>query len=118
MSAFVYLTPMGYSVVSRTHWTVRSVSDGGGRGDEVDDDLVADQGPSAPVHRDLPEQPVLDFIPFAGTGWQLADGDLQSRLGREFRQLDFPGPDPRPVGTTAVRVPTEPRNRCRWSTER
>src|SRR5664279_2250617 len=25
MSAFVYLTPMGYSVVSRTHWTVRPV---------------------------------------------------------------------------------------------
>src|SRR6476660_2584798 len=26
MSAFVYLTPMGYSAVSRTHWTVRPVT--------------------------------------------------------------------------------------------
>jgi hypothetical protein len=33
------------------------------------DDFVAGQWPAAPVHRDVGEQAVLDFIPFAGAGW-------------------------------------------------
>ncbi len=34
---------------------------GRGRRDRVDDDLVADQGPPAPVLADVAEQPVLDL---------------------------------------------------------
>lgn len=39
-----------------------------GRGgpDEVDDHLVAGQRPATPVHRDMTEEPVLDFVPLAG----------------------------------------------------
>jgi hypothetical protein len=36
--------------------------DGGGSAYEVDDDLMADQGPAAPVHGDVVEQLVFDLI--------------------------------------------------------
>ena len=42
---------------------------GGGCGDGLDDDFVTGQGSAAPVHRDVGEQSVLDFIPLAGSGW-------------------------------------------------
>jgi len=43
---------------------------------------------------------VLDFVPFAGALWEVADDDLQPGLGGELRQLELP--QPRPV---AVRPP-------------
>ena len=50
----------------------------GGRGaDEIDDDLVAGEGASTPVHGDVVEQSVFDLVPFAGPGWQVADRDVQ-----------------------------------------
>ena len=66
---------------------------GGGAGgaDQVDDDLVAGQGPAAPVQGDLGEQPVLDLVPFAGARRQVADGDRQAGLGGELGELDLPG---------------------------
>ena len=40
---------------------------GTGGGDQVDDHLVAGQGPPAPVHRDVGEQSVLYLVPLAGS---------------------------------------------------
>jgi len=51
---------------------------------------------------------ILFHLLVPGGRWQTADGDLQAGLGREFRQLDFPGPDPRPVGTAAVGADQQP----------
>jgi len=42
---------------------------GGGRADEVDDDLVAGQRSAGPVHRDMGEDPMFDLVPLAGARW-------------------------------------------------
>jgi len=39
---------------------------GGGRTDQLEDGFVAGQRPSAPVHADLGEQPVLDLVKAPG----------------------------------------------------
>jgi hypothetical protein len=49
---------------------------GVGRADQVDDHFVGDQCSPAPVLRDEAEQAVLDFVPFAGAGREVADDDL------------------------------------------
>jgi hypothetical protein len=53
---------------------------------QIDDRLVAGQGPAAPVPGDLGEQAVLDFVPVAGTG--------RRGIGRA---LGMDGFDPRDV---------------------
>jgi hypothetical protein len=47
-----------------------------GVGDEVDDRLVSFEWPSAPVLGDSREEPVFDFVPFAGTGRVMGDDDV------------------------------------------
>ena len=44
---------------------------GRGGGDQLDDDLMADQRLAAPVLGDEGEQAVLDAVPFAGAGRQM-----------------------------------------------
>src|ERR1022692_4393238 len=75
----------------------------GGGADQVDDRLVAGQGPAAPVPGDLGEQAALDFAPLAGTGRQVADADLQAGLGGQRGQPGLPGAPPAAVGAAAVR---------------
>src|SRR6478609_1758433 len=65
---------------------------GGGCGDGLDDDLVVGQRPAPPVGGDEREQPVLDFVPFRGAGWVVADGDLQAGLGGQLGQSNLPRP--------------------------
>ena len=72
---------------------------GGGRGDGVHHDLVAGQRAAPPGAGDVAEQPVLDLVPLACSGREVAAGDLQPGLLREPRQLCFPGP-----GAVAVRA--------------
>jgi hypothetical protein len=74
----------------------------GGAGDEIDDDLVTDQWLAAPVGRDEAEQPVLDFVPLRGAGWEMADDDLKSGLVREPLELEFPQTGAGAVGSAAV----------------
>jgi len=45
----------------------------GGRGDQLDDGLIADEGLSTSVLGDEREEAMLDLVPFAGTGRQMAD---------------------------------------------
>lgn len=41
---------------------------GGGLADQLDDDLVADQRPSPPVHADMGKQAMFDLVLFARPG--------------------------------------------------
>ena len=75
---------------------------GGGGADCGHDDLVAGQGPAAPVHGDVGEQPVLDLVPFGGAGREVARGDLQAGLQGQRRELMFPGPGAAAVGAAGV----------------
>ena len=50
--------------------------------DEVDDGLVGPQRASAPVDRDEREQAVLDLVPLAGAGREVADVDRHVRACR------------------------------------
>jgi len=65
---------------------------GRGVGDEIDDGLVCLEWSSAPVAGDLREQSVLNFVPFAGAGWVVADDDVQSGVGGELGEFEFPEP--------------------------
>jgi hypothetical protein len=60
---------------------------------QVDDRLQAVRRLAAPVDRDVAEQPVLDAVPLAGGGRQMADRDVKARLVGELLQLDLPQPD-------------------------
>ena len=61
-------------------------------GDQLDDGLAAVQRPAAPVLRDEAEQAVLDLVPLARAGREVADDDLQARLVSQALQLDAPQP--------------------------
>src|SRR5258708_16119526 len=63
---------------------------GGGRGDGLDDDLVAGQGAAAPAPGDGGGQPVLGLVPLAGAGWQVAGGDLQPGADVRPGELGLP----------------------------
>ena len=54
----------------------------GGGGDEIDDDLEADQRLATPVLADETEQPMLDLVPLARARWKVTDGDPQPRFIR------------------------------------
>lgn len=41
---------------------------------------MARQRPTSPVFGDPAEHPMFDFIPLAGPGWKMTDGDAQSGL--------------------------------------
>ena len=58
--------------------------------DQVDDDLMADQGLAPPVEADVREQSMFDFVPLAGPRREMADPDRDSEFIGESLQLQFP----------------------------
>src|SRR6266849_366830 len=69
--------------------TPHAQASGSARGtDEVDDDCQTHERLPAPVGADVGEQPVLDLIPLAGPGWEVAHGDSEAQPGGEL--LQFP----------------------------
>ena len=74
----------------------------GGVGDQLHDDLVADERTAAPVHRDEREQAMLDLVPFARARWEVAYPDGQPRFLRQPTQLELPKPHPRSIAAPAV----------------
>src|SRR4051812_27129576 len=63
---------------------------GGRAADQIDHDLAADQGASAPVVGDVAEHPMFDRVPLAGSGWKVTDLDLDAELIGQLLQLAFP----------------------------
>jgi hypothetical protein len=74
----------------------------GGR-DQLDNGPIAEEGPGPPVLADEGEEPVLDFVPFAGAGWQVADDDVEAELVGQLLQFAFPQPHPPAVAAAGVR---------------
>src|SRR4051794_3896737 len=74
---------------------------GGRAADQIDHDLAADQGASAPVVGDVAEHLMFDRVPLAGSGWKVTDLDLDAELIGQLLQLAFP--HPRPVGAATIR---------------
>jgi hypothetical protein len=59
-------------------------------GDQLDDDLMADERFSAPVFGDEREQTMLGLVPLAGTGRQVTHGDRNTEFVGEFLKLPLP----------------------------
>src|SRR4051812_12790887 len=76
---------------------------GGRAADQIDHDLAADQGASAPVVGDVAEHPMFDRVPLAGSGWKVTDLDLDAELIGQLLQLAFPQADPISVATATIR---------------
>src|SRR5512135_289856 len=72
------------------------------RSDQIDDDLVTDQGPAPPIHRDVREQTMLDLVPLAGPWGIMTNGYLQSRLVGPPLQLHLPEPKAIPIAAPAI----------------
>ena len=62
---------------------------GGGGGDQLDNDLMADERFAAPVLGDEREEAVLDLVPLAGTRRQVADSDGGSSSSASFCSSTF-----------------------------
>ena len=75
---------------------------GRGRGDQVDDHLVTDQRLAAPVHADVGEQAVLDFVPLARAGRKMMHGDGHAQFVGEGLQRDLPQPHAAAVAAAPV----------------
>ena len=73
-----------------------------GRADETDDGREVDERRAAPVHRDVPEQAVLDLVPLARARREVTDRDGEPRAIRELLQLPLPQAQPRAVAATGV----------------
>src|SRR5271168_833654 len=60
------------------------------RSDELENDLMADEGLAAPVLGDVSEETVLDLVPFAGAGRQMSHGDRQAGFVGQALNLALP----------------------------
>src|SRR5271165_6462896 len=93
-----------------TAWIARAIEvagngesfDGRGGGDQLDDDLMADERLAAPVLGDVGEQSVLDAVPLAGAGRQMDDRHGEARLVGEALQLAFPQMNAGAVAAAAI----------------
>ena len=43
------------------------------RRNQVEDDLMTDQGPATPILGDVAKHAMLNLVPLAGAGWKVAD---------------------------------------------
>ena len=60
------------------------------RGNQLDDRAIAAQGLAAPVDGDERKQAMLDLVPLAGAGRQMADRDGKLEFVGQLLKFDFP----------------------------
>ena len=70
--------------------------------DQVDDGRMSQQRPPPPVLSDEREQPMLDFVPLACAGREMANRDRQPCPVRQALQFEFPKPHSGTVAAAAV----------------
>jgi hypothetical protein len=83
----------------------------GGVGDQLDYDFVTDQRPTSPVLGNVVEHPMFNLVPFAGSGWEMADVDRNTQVKGEVLQGDLPQTTP----ATVAAAPSAVINRFRAS---
>src|SRR5689334_781340 len=76
---------------------------GGRAADQIDHDLAADQGTSAPVVGDVAEHPMFDLVPLAGSGGKVTDLDREAEVIGQLLHLAFPQADPIAVAAATIR---------------
>src|SRR4051794_12247380 len=76
---------------------------GGRAADQIDHDLAADQGASAPVVGDVAEHPMFDRVPLAGSGWKVTALDLDADPIGQLLQPAFPQANPISVAAATIR---------------
>src|SRR6202140_4401653 len=99
ISASETTMPLGYWPASSWQRTVRPVWVVVA---QLDDHPIADEWLGTPVLADEGEEAVLDFVPLAGAGRQVADHDVEAELVGQLLQFAFPQPHPRAVAAAAV----------------
>jgi len=67
---------------------------GSGCSDQIDDDLMAYQWATPPVHADERKQAVFDFVPLAGAGREVAHADCQAQFVGKLLQFQLPETNP------------------------
>ena len=70
-----------------------SHGESGGRGgcrNQLNDGLKAAQWLAAPIECDKGKQAMFDFVPLAGAGWQMTDGDGNGEGISQLLQFYFP----------------------------
>src|SRR5450631_1759548 len=72
------------------------------RRDQLDDGTIAAQRLASPVDRDERKKAVLDFVPLARAGWQVANRDGELELVCQLLKLDFPETHTIPVAAATV----------------
>ena len=58
--------------------------------DKLNDGAITAQRFAAPIYGDEGKEPMLDFVPFAGSRRQMADRDREVEFIGQFLQFDFP----------------------------
>ena len=59
-------------------------------GNQIDDDVMTDQSPVAPVLSDVAEHAVLDLVPLAGAWWKVAHMDWRLQAHCQLLKGDLP----------------------------
>src|SRR5271154_1468102 len=77
---------------------------GGCVGNQLDDDLMAEQRFTAPVLGNEGEQAVLDLVPFAGAWRQMANSNGDAEFVGQDLQLAFPQAYPCAVAAAAIGI--------------
>ena len=76
---------------------------GGRARDQADDGLMTDERPTTPVVGDEAEEAMLDLVPLAGAGREVADRELEFQRVGEVLERDAPQARARAVAAAAVR---------------
>jgi hypothetical protein len=63
---------------------------GRGRRDQLDNHPITDERRGTPILADTGEEPVLDFVPLADAGRQMADRDVKAEFVSQLLQFAFP----------------------------
>ena len=71
-------------------------------GDQIDNDFVTDQRPPTPVLGNVREHPMLDLVPFAGPGREVAHVHWQPQADRQGLQSDLPQTTPAAVASSTI----------------